>query len=112
MNQKVDVKISEDSFMETFNRIMSYRHPFNQFDWEKEEDFVDENWRTGDKIEIVEFAIPDNYKNEDGSIYKCLQKDSVSYFVEVKGRKIRIYISPKMRAKIMFENIGENVKND
>ena len=32
MNQKVDVKIGEDSFMETFNRVMSYRHPFNQFD--------------------------------------------------------------------------------
>lgn len=112
MNQKVDVKINKDSFMETFNRVMSYGYPFNRFDWEKEEDFVDENWRTGDKIEIVELATPDNYKNEDGSIYKCLQKDSISYFVEVKGRKIRIHISPKIRAKIMFEDIGENVKND
>ena len=112
MNQKVDVKINKDPFMETFNKVMSYGHPFNRFDWEKEEDFVDENGWNGDKIEIVELATPNNHENEDGSIYKCLQKDSVSYFVEVKGRKIRIYISPKMRAKIMFEDIGENVKND
>lgn len=112
MNQKVDVKISKDPYMEIFNRVMSYGHPFNSFDWEKEEDFVDENWATGDKIGLVEFTLPNNHENEDGSIYKCLQKDSISYYVEVKGRKIRIYISPKMRAKIMFEDIGENVKND
>ena len=112
MNQKVDVKINKDSFMETFNRVMSYNSLVNRFDWEKEEDFVDENGWNGDKIEIVELATSNNHENEDGSIYKCLQKDSVSYFVEVKGRKIRIYISPKMRAKIMFEDIGENVKND
>lgn len=96
MNQKVDVKIGEDSFMETFNRVKEY-----------------DVWSyDGNKIEIVEFAPVNNHENEDGSIYKCLQKDSVSYYVEVKGRKIRIYISPKMRAKIMFEDIGENVKND
>ena len=108
MSQKVDVKISRDPYMETFNRVMSYNSFISAFDWEKEEDFVDENWMTGDKIEVVEFALPNNHENEDGSIYKCLQKDSISYYVEVKGRKIRIYIPPKMRAKIMFEDIKEN----
>ena len=112
MNQKVDVKINKDSFIETFNRIIGYNSLVNRFDWEKEEDFVDENGWNGDKIEIVELASVKNHENENGSIYKCLQKDSISYYVEVKGRKIRIHIPPEMRAKIMFEDIEENVKND
>lgn len=109
MNQKVDVKISENPYMKTFNRIMGYNSLIKGFDWEKEEDFVDENGWNGDKIEIVELAPTNNYENEDGSIYKCLQKDSKSYYVEVKGRKIRVHIPSKMRAKIMFEEIGEGL---
>ena len=57
MNQKVDVKMNKDTFMETFNKVMSYGHPFNRFDWEKEEDFVDENGWNGDKIEIIELTL-------------------------------------------------------
>lgn len=95
MNQKVDVKISADPYMEIFNRVKEY-----------------DGWSPdGSKIEIVEYAPVNNHENEDGSIYKCLQKDSISYYIEVNGEKVRIYIPPKIRAKIMFEDIGEN-KND